>query len=263
MTQIRTLALLLGASLLASCGDSAVQVIAGPEANAGTRIRFFNFGVGSPGVHFYANDTKMAAAAEVGFTQDSKTGLATGGTESITGTASGAAAAGGFYASIAPASYKLNARIAAATDNGLQVSSLTTNIESGKRYSFYVSGIYDATAKSAEAFVVEDPYSDTFDWNNATVRFVNASPNSSPMTLYAKNQVTAVEAAVGGVISYKGAGVFVTLAPGTYDLRSAVAGATTNAIARTAVAFAAGRVYTITARGNITSSPFLDNTANR
>jgi hypothetical protein len=263
MTKIRTLALLFGASMLASCGDSAVQVIAAPEPNAGTRIRFFNFGVGAPGVHFYANDTKMAAAAEVGFTQSPTTGVATGGTESVTGTTSGNVAAGGYYTSITPASYKFNARIAAAVDNGLQVATVTQALESGKKYSFYVSGIYDATAKTADAFVVEDPYSETYDWSNAIVRFVNASPNSSPMTLYAKNQVTTTETAVGGTITYKGAGAFVTLAPGTYDLRSAVAGATTNAIARVGVNFVAGKIYTITARGNITSAPALDNTANR
>ncbi len=263
MTKIRTLALLFGASLLASCGDSAVQVIAAPEPNAGTRIRFFNFGVSAPGVHFYANDTKVAAAAEVGFTQSPITGVATGGTESVTGTASGSVAAGGYYTSIAPASYKFNARIAAVVDNGLQIASTTTALESGKRYSFYISGIYDATAKTADSFIVEDKYTDAYDWSNAMVRFVNASSNSSPMTLYAKNQTTAVESAVGADVAYKGAGAFVTLAPGTYDLRSAVAGASTNAIARTGVAFVAGKIYTITARGSIISSPALDNTANR
>lgn len=263
MTKIRTFALLFGAALLASCGDSAIQVIAVPEPNAGTRIRFFNFGVGAPGVHFYANDTKVTAAAEVGFTQSPTTGVATGGTESTTGTTTGNAAAGGFYTSIAPASYKFNARIAATVDNGLQVASVTQALESGKKYSFYVSGIYDATAKSADAFIVEDPYSETYDWSNAIVRFVNASPNSQAMTLYAKNQTTTTESAVGAAIAYKGAGAFVTLAPGTYDLRSAVAGASTNAISRVGVAFVAGKIYTITARGSITSSPALDNTANR
>jgi hypothetical protein len=45
---------------------------------------------------------------------------------------------------------------------------------------------------------------------------------------------------------------------------------TTNAIARTAVSFSAGKVYTISARGDMTvvsttatNRPFLDNTANR
>jgi hypothetical protein len=261
MTKIKTLTLLLGAALIASCGDPANQVIAGPEPYAGTRIRFFNFGVGAPGVHFYANDNKVIAAAEVGFTQDPKTGVATGGTESTTGIAYGAVAAGGYYTAIAPASYSLNARIAATVDNGLQIAKVTQNIESGKRYSYYISGAYDAVAKTAEAFVVEDPFPDAYDWNNVMVRFVNAGPTSAPLILYAKNQTSAIETAIGAAIAYKSAGAFVTLAPGTYDFRAAAAGSATNAITRTAVTLTAGKIYTITLRG--TTSLFLDNTANK
>jgi hypothetical protein len=57
---------------------------------------------------------------------------------------------------------------------------------------------------------------------------------------------------------------------GGYDLLVREGSATTNRITRTAVAFSAGRVYTITARGDMTitsttatNRPFLDNTANR
>src|SRR5512140_68879 len=105
MTKTRLLTLLLGAALVASCGESANQVIAGPEPGAGTRIRFFNFGVNTPGVHFYAGDVKVAGAAEVGFTQDPHLGTATGGTESTTGTAVGGVTSGGYYNSIAPGAY--------------------------------------------------------------------------------------------------------------------------------------------------------------
>jgi hypothetical protein len=269
MTQTRTLALLLGAALIASCGEAANQVIAGPEPGAGTRIRFFNFGVNAPGVHFFANDTKMAAISEVGFTADAY-GIAATGTESTTGTIYGGVSSGGFYASIVPGSYKLNSRIAATTDNGLQLSAVTTSLDAGKKYSFFMSGFYDATAKTVEGFVVEDPYSETYDWSNATVRFVNAISNSSPMTLYAKSTTTGVEGPVGAPVAYKGAGTFTTLAPAVYDLSTRVSGSSTNAITRTAVSFSAGKVYTIGARGDITvtsttatNRPFLDNTANR
>src|SRR5450759_5306322 len=155
MTKLRILALLTGAALIASCGDPANQVIAGPEPYAGTRIRFFNFGVSAPGVHFYANDTKMAAVAEAGFTQGATTGIATGGTESTAGTVStgtSGAAAGGYYTGIAPASYTLNARTAS-DSNKTKISNVTQTIESGKKYSFYIAGIYNAVAKTADAFV--------------------------------------------------------------------------------------------------------------
>jgi hypothetical protein len=269
MTKTSTLALLLGATLLASCGEAANQVIAGPEPGAGTRVRFFNFGVNAPGVNFFANDTKMAAIGEVAFTADAH-GIASGGTESTTGTISGGASSNGFYASIVPGSYKLNARIAATVDNGLQVSAVTTTLDPAKKYSFFISGFYDAAAKTVEAFVVEDPYSETYDWANANVRFVNAISNSSPMTLYAKNTTTGVEVAVGGSVAYKGAGAFTPLPSGVYDLGTRVAGSSTNAISRTAQSFSAGKVYTIGARGDITvtsttaaTRPQLDNTANR
>jgi len=261
MTKLRILALLFGAAMVASCGDPANQIFAVPEGNGGTRIRFFNFAVGGPGVHFYAGDTKLAAAAEVGFTQDPKTGVATGGTESTTGTAFGGVTSGGLYNSIAPGTYTFNARIAATTDNGLKIANLNTTIASGKKYSVFLSGLYDATAKTSDAFIVEDPYPETYDWNNVMVRFVNSSYNSSPMTLYARNQTTTVEAAIGGDVAYKGASAFVTLLPGTYDFRAAVGA--TNPFTRTAVTLTAGKVYTITARGSATSGQFLDNTANR
>ncbi len=265
MTKLRTLALLFGAALVASCGDSANQVIAGPEPNAGTRIRFFNFAVSGPGVHFYAGDTKIAAATEVGFTQDRYLGTATGGTESTTGTAFGGVSSGGYYNSIAAGTYTFNARIAATTDNGLKIANLNTTLASGKKYSVYLSGAYDAVAKTSDAFIVEDPYPETYDWNNIMVRFVNAGSNTLPMTLYAKNQTTTTETAVGGNVAYKGAGAFVTLPVGTYDFRASADGGATNVLTRTGVSFTAGRIYTITFRGNlgVSSSLLLDNTANR
>jgi hypothetical protein len=95
---------------------------------------------------------------------------------------------------------------------------------------------------------------------------VNAVPNATgPMKLYAKNTVTLNEVGVGAEIAYKAAGEFTALTPATYDLGARYTGVATNAISRTAVSFAAGRVYTITARGNITvaSTVLLDNTANQ
>jgi hypothetical protein len=57
----------------------------------------------------------------------------------------------------------------------------------------------------------------------------------------------------------------VAVPAGGYNLSTRYTGASTNAITRAGVSFAAGRVYTIGARGNITvaSTILLDNTANR
>jgi hypothetical protein len=256
MTTIRSIAVLLCAVALASCEENAVQDITGTLP--GARVKFFNFGVNAPGVNFYANDTKVSAT------------LSATGVESTNGVAYGSAASGGFYSGLEPGQYSFKGRIAATVDKDLVVSTVTATLVDAKAYSVYVSGFYDATAKTVDGFVVEDPFSDDFDYTQAYVRFVNAISNSSPMTLYAKNTTTLAEVAIGGLVAYKSAGTFVGVPNGVYDLSTRVSGSTTNAIARTAVSLVAGKVYTISARGDITitsttatNRPFLDNTANR
>lgn len=256
MTRYRFFALLLCAAVSSACDKNAVQDITGTVAAA--RIKFFHFGVNAPGVNFYANDTKMTAITSAT------------GTESTTGTVYGGVGAGGFYTGIIPGQYAFKGKIAATTDKDLAVASVSATIADGKNYSFYMSGFYDATAKTVDGFLVEDPFVAEFDYANAYVRFVNAISNANPMTLYVKNTTTGVELALGAVVAYKAAGGFMAVPGGVYDLSARYAGATTNAIARTAVSFVAGKVYTIGARGDITvtsttatNRPFLDNTANR
>jgi len=247
---------LLGALALASCTKYGVQDITGTLA--GSRIKFFNFGVSTPGVNFYANDAKITAVT-------SATGV-----ESTTGVATGGVGSGGFYSAIAPGTYTVSGKIAAAVDKDLVISKATATLVDGKAYSFYISGIYDATAKTAESFVVEDAFPAALDYTTASVRFVNAISNAAPMQLFAKNTLTGVEVAVGAALSYKTGGTFVSLPEGVYDLSTRFVGETTNAISRTAVSFSARKVYTIGARGDITvvsttlaTRPQLDNTANR
>lgn len=256
MNRYRALAAVVCALTLGACDKNAVQDITAPVS--GSAVRFFNFGVNAPGVNFYANDTKLTAIT-------SSTGA-----EATTGVAYGSAGNGAYYSNIAPGSYTLQGKIAAATDKDLAVSKLTTTIAAGKYYSFFMSGFYDATAKSVEGFIVEDVFNTAADYSQTSVRFVNAISNSSPMTLYAKNTTTLAEVPLGGLIAYKSGGAFTTLPAGVYDLSARVSGSSTNAIARTGVSFVAGHVYTITARGDITvtsttatNRPFLDNTANR
>jgi len=256
MTRYKSLTLLLCAALVAACDKNAVQEITGPIASA--RIKFFNFGVNAPQVNFYANDTKMTAISS------------TTGTEATIGVAYGAAGSGGFYAAIAPGQYTLTGKLSAATDKDLAISSVNATIADGKAYSFYMSGFYNTTSKSVEGFVVEDPVPATFDYAAAQVRFVNAISNSNAMTLYARNPTTGAELPVGSAVAYKAGGAFTTVPGGVYDIVTRTAGSATNIITRTAVSFSAGRVYTVSARGDITitsttavNRPILDNTANR
>jgi hypothetical protein len=253
-----TLAALLCAGLLSACGESPVRDISGPPP-AASRIKFFNFGVGAPGVNFYADNTKMTAISS-----------ATPGVESTTGVNYGLVGNGGAYSAIAPGQYTLTGKIAATVDKDLAIASVPATIADGKYYSFYMSGFYNTTAKTVEGFVVEDPVVEPTDFTSASVRFVNAISNANPMTLYAKSTTTGAEVAVGGEVAYKGAGVLASLPVGFYDLSTRYTGVTTNAIVRTGVQFLGGRMYTIGARGDITivsttaaTRPILDNTPNR
>ena len=259
MSRYTSIAALALAGLLSACGTKEIQDISGPLASS--RIRFFNFGVNAPAVNFYANDTKMTAIQS------------TTGTESTNGIAYGGVGAGGNYSAIAPGQYAVAGKIAAATDKDLVISSVNATIEDGKYYSFYMSGFYNTTTKTVEGFVVEDPFTVPTDFTMATVRFVNAISNANPMTLYAKSTTTATEVPVGAEVQYKGAGAFTTIPAGAYDLSTRYTGSSTNVLTRPAVSFVGGRVYTITARGDITVAPSttcastnrtcLDNTANR
>jgi hypothetical protein len=249
----RSIALLLGAAMLASCTKNGVQDIT--SASPGAAVMFFNFGVNSPGVNFYANDTKMTAISS------------TDSVESNNGTTYGSAGAGANYAGITPGTYTLSGRIADSVDKNLAISSVSTSLEDGKRYSFYQSGIYDTTAKTVDAFVVEDPLP-AVDYTVAYVRFVNAIANADPMTLYATGDSSGVETAVGSEVAYKAAGDYTAVPQGFYNLATRTSGSSTDAITRTGVSFSAGHIYTVTARGDITATsgsavPKLDNTANR
>lgn len=249
----RPLAVLLCVAALAGCDyeKNAFQDITGPAPSAG--IRFFNFGVNAPGVNFYAGDTRVTAVGTATCsTEPIPEACLTTGMESTSGVAYGGAAAGGLYAGIAPGQYTFSGRIAGTTDKGLAISSLQVAIADGKKYSYYQSGVYNTTTKTVEAFVVEDNIP-AFNFDVAYVRFVHAIFNANPMTLYATGTTPALaEAAVGGTVAYKSAGAFVGLTPGVYNLATRYVGSSTTVISRTAVTLSPGRVYTITARGDIT-----------
>ena len=249
------IAALLCAGALTACGDEALTIITEPPAT-NSRIRFFHFGVNAPGVNFYSDATKMTGIATTACsTPPIPEACTTTGSESTIGLGYSAVAAGGAYLVIPPGQHTLTGKIAAATDKDLAIATVTTNIEDGKFYSFYMSGIYNATAKTSDAFVVEDPVTPPTDFSVATVRFVHAISNANPMTLFARDTTTKIEVPVGAQVAYKGAGAFTAIPAGVHDLSTRYAGVTTNAMTRPAVTFLGGRVYTITARGDITVAP--------
>ena len=268
MRRYTFLALALATAAVAACDKNGVQNITAPVT--GAAVKFFNFGVSAPGVNFYANANKITAISTANCQppNDTTAVCKTTGNESTTGVATGAAGNGGFYNVVDPGQVTLTGKIAAATDKDLSIAPVTATLETGKFYSYFISGIYDATAKKVDAFVVEDPVPTTIDPTQAYVRFVNAVSNAQPMTLFAKSTVSGTEAAVGSTVAYKSAGAFTAMPGGVYDLNTRNAGSSTNVVTRTAVSFLAGRVYTVTARGDAVTTvtanrPALDNTANR
>lgn len=256
MNRFRAFAALLTVLALAGCDENAVQQIDGPPA--GSWVKFFNFGVNAPQVNFYAGPTKMTAISS------------TTGIESTIGVGYGSVGSGGFYGSIQPGTYDFAGKIAATVDKDLAIATVNQAVVDGKAYSFYLSGIYNTTTKTSDGFIVEDNFPAAFDYTQAYVRFVHAISNANPLTLDATNTTTAAVVTIGTEVAYKGATAFVAVPAGVYNLTTRYSGAGTNAPARTAVSFVAGKVYTIGARGDITvvsttltNRPFLDNTTNR
>lgn len=271
----RLLVGLLSVAALAGCDENAVQDISAPAPSAA--IRFFNFGVNSPPVHFFANDRKLTATSSASCQAAANPPVTandslcvTVGIEAATGIAYGAVSAGGRYMGIEPGDHTITGRQTAVATRGTVVSTVPATVEAGTNYSFYQSGFYNATTGTADGFLVEDDFPAAIDWTTSLVRFVNAISNSEAMTLYAVDTETGNEIAIGGAVAYRSAGSFTPVPPGLYDLRTRYAGSATNRIVRTGVGFANGRVYTITARGDMTvtsttatNRPFLDNTTNR
>jgi len=251
---------LLTAALLGACDKNTVQQLPF-EPPAAARIKFFNFGVSAPQVNFYADETKMTAV-------QSGTGV-----EANTGVAYGGAGNGGAYLSIAPGAHTLTGRIAAATDKNLPIATVNATIADGKLYSVYMSGFYNTTAKSSDAFVLEDALPASTDYTVASVRFVNAIANSAhTLNLYAISTTgdTLTLIPLSAPVAYQSAGAFTTLPFGIYNLYARYTDSTANKFTRTSVTLLPGQFYTISAFGDITitsttatNRPQLDNTVNQ
>lgn len=263
------LMLLLAAPVLAACEKTAVGIIDDPELGSGANVKFFNFSVGSPSVNFYVNEKKVSAASATGcaiLDDTNRQACQSTGLESTAGVAYGAAAHGtnAWYSDVSPGQVTISPKISATTDKNLAISTLQANVEAGKFYSYYLSGIYNTTSKTTDSFIVEDVLPPV-DFTKANVRFVNASSTTSPMTLTVTHRTTAQATDVGSATAYKTASGFVAIAPGSYDLVTRTTAGGAAIFSRTQITFSAGRVYTITARGNTAtaSTMLLDNTANR
>jgi len=256
-------AVILLSAIFFSCKKEGVHEIPTATTDGGGQIKFFNFGVGSPSLNFYANNGKISAVVSTS-DREASTGLTYG---SVFPTLS--------YSLLEAATYTITGVIPAlaTTDPSVVVSTLPAPIEAGKFYSLYTCGIYSTTTKTTDAFIIEDkipPISAT----TASIRFVNTISNAtSGFNLVVKNTTTLTELVVATNVSYKTASEFTQVPNGTYEIYARYPSGTANVISRTGtsvVAIVAGRSYTISSRGDMTvtgstatNRPFLDNTPNR
>ncbi|PWS27778.1 hypothetical protein DHW03_09380 [Pedobacter yonginense] len=243
-----------------SCKKNAVQNIARPIS--GAQIKYFNFALNAPVINFYANGTKVSAASSTTGAESSTTGIAFSTVYPSTNA----------YTVIASGSYDFAAQRPSTltTDANLSIANLTKQVDDGKNYSIYLSGIYNTTTKKTDIFAVDDvlPAVDT---SGAYVRLVHTSYNANAFDLILKNTTTNVETPVATNIAYKSASPFVKVQQGVYDLILRYPNTTANIVVRTAVSVTKSNTYSFSLRGDITlpytgtavNRPFIDNTPNR
>ncbi|RYY26210.1 MAG: DUF4397 domain-containing protein [Sphingobacteriaceae bacterium] len=230
-----------------SCKKDAVQVIDVP-VQSGAQIRFFNFGMNSPSVNFYANDIKVSATSS------------TTGAESTTGVTYGNTFPSGSIYTLLPAgNYTLKGQLPStvAMDANLSIANVTANLENNKYYSFYTCGFYNAIAKTSDAFVIEDKLP-AVDTSAAYIRFVNVVPNApSTISLSLRNTTTLVETPVATAIAYKSASDFIKAPQAVYDLiiRYQISATSPATISFSSISLLKNRVYTFSTRGDINISP--------
>lgn len=253
-------AVLLLSTIIYSCDKTDIQTIDDPVKATG--IKFFNFSINSPVVNYYANDIKVSSIVSTTGVESGTTGLSY----------STAFPANNAYATIDPGTYDFKATrpSTAAADKGLVINKFTANVMDGKRYSLYMCGFYNATAKTTDAFMLEDilPPLDT---GFAYVRFVHTSPNANPVNFFMKLKTGVLdEIPVAQNVAYKTGSTFVKVPSGVYDLIIRYPNTTTDVYRRVDVSAVKAFVYTFTLRGDITvggttatNRTFIDNTPNR
>lgn len=259
---IKTVFLLTGlAFAITGCEKKGLAVPDITKPITGAKVRLYNFAYNSPGVNFYANELKISAVTSAN------------GSEAVGGVAFGGTYPANQYA-LAPAGqtkFKAQTSSTNATMPNTILASVDKNIEEDKYYSIFTSGVYNATTKTTDAFLIEDTFPAIVDTAQANIRIVNSGFNTSTLdmiltlskTVNGIVRIDTVKIASG--IPYKSASQFVGFRPGAYAI--VVTDKTSGKkVTRAATSFLRDRAYTLALRGNlITGVPaaFIDNTVNR
>lgn len=246
--------------LIYACDKTDIQTIDGSVKATG--IKFFNFAVGSPVVNYYANDVKVSSAVSTTGAESGTVGLTYGA----------AYPANNAYATIDPGTYDFKATrpSTAAADPNLVINKLTTSLAANKNYSLYMCGFYDATAKTTDAFLLEDVLP-ALDTGFAYVRFVNVSPNANPVDFYLKlKEAPGTEISIAKNIAFKAGSAFVKVPQSVYNLIVRNANSMDDVVIREDLSVTKSNLYTFSLRGDITiggtsdaKRRFIDSTPNR
>ncbi|RYF26818.1 MAG: DUF4397 domain-containing protein [Flavobacteriales bacterium] len=247
--------------MLAGCEKKGLAVPDITKPITGAKVRLYNFAYNSPGVNFYANDLKISAVTSAN------------GSEAVGGIAFGGTYPANQYA-LAPAGqtkFKAQTSSTNATIPNTVVASVDKDIEEDKYYSIFTSGVYNATTKTTDAFLIEDNFPTVADTAQANIRIVNSGFNTSTLDMILTlsktvNGIVRIDTVkIASDVPYKSASQFVGFRPGAYSI-VVTDKASGKKVTRAATSFLRDRAYTLALRGNlITGVPaaFIDNTVNR
>lgn len=199
-------------------------------------VKFLNITPGSPSVNFYVNDVKISGVYSSASTE---TGYGYAGLFPDVG-----------YVALKPGNNTLKANIvsSAATDKNLNVFSSTVNMEAGKYFSIFTTGVYNATDKKIESSLVVQDVKPALDTGKIFVRVVNLYSGGPKLDLI---QAGSGEKIISNV-AYNTASEFVTIPnPGVANVYN-IGNAETNAVLKASLfslTLTKGRAYTFIIRG--------------
>lgn len=253
-------AVLLLSAIIYSCDKNDVGRIDSPVKETG--IKFYNFSVNSPAVNYFANDMKVTSAVSTTGAESGTTGLTYGVVYP----------ANSSYATLDRGTYDFKATrpSTAATDKNLVINKLTANVVEGKNYSLYMCGFYNTTAKTSDAFMLEDVLP-AIDTGFVYVRFVHVSPNANPVDFFMKRKNGPItELSIARNVAFKSGTAFVKIPQGVYDLIIRYPNTTVDVYNRPDVSVLKSNVLTFSLRGDITiggttatNRTFIDGSPNR
>lgn len=257
------------AVVISSCGEKDIIINEytrepGDEA----QVRFYNFGINSPSVNFYADNVKITASQSL-TGEMASTGVSFGATYPSIGYVEVPGGQNINLFSKTPTTLVIPTNNVNNYKQDTEVSNMVVpKLESKKQYSLFIAGYFDKNTHKAESFIISDelPPSDT---SKVFIRFVNSgvaeAGTLSVKISRMKGTEVLSEEIVDPALAFKSATEFKGFPYGTYKFTIIPSNATNRTWERT-ITLNRDRVHTIAIRGdlrNTSPAPLLDNTQNR